>query len=103
MARDRDAEFDSRGPLPADALAARLGRVVREADAVLARVTPDGLRQRREIQGYDVSVLQAIYHAVEHFAEHTGQIIWVTKHLTGESLDFYAYLADRDRSPGHQP
>jgi len=33
-----------------------------------------------------VSVLDAIYHAVEHFAMHTGQIIFMTKMLTGKTL-----------------
>ena len=31
------------------------------------------------MQGYDKSVLEAIYHVVEHFSLHTGQIIYATK------------------------
>jgi hypothetical protein len=27
-----------------------------------------------------------------HFSEHTGQIIWATKGLTGGDLGFYGYL-----------
>jgi uncharacterized damage-inducible protein DinB len=104
MSRDRDAEFDCRDPLSADELGARLRRVVREADAVLAGLTSDDLVQRLEIQGYEVSVLHAVYHAVEHLAEHTGQIIWATKGLTGEDLGFYRHLADGTRRPkGEQP
>jgi uncharacterized damage-inducible protein DinB len=39
-----------------------------------------------------VTVLEAIYHVVEHFSMHTGQIIFATKLLTGEDLEFYGYL-----------
>ena len=102
-ARDRDAEFARREPLPAAELTARLRGVIDEADVVLARLGQDDLAERRQIQGYDVTVLEAVYHVVEHLAEHTGQIIWATKRQTGSDLGFYRYLdggeRDRDRRP----
>ena len=58
----------------------------------MARVTPEELLRPRSIQGYDVTGLQAIYVAVDHFAEHTGQIISATKRMTGADLGFYASL-----------
>ena len=103
VSRDRDAEFTWRTPLPADDLAHRLRAVVREADAVLARLTADDLLEPRRIQGYDVTVLHAVYHVVEHMAEHSGQIIWATKGLLGEDLGFYTYLKDQSSTSGHQP
>ena len=45
---------------------------------------------RRQIQGYDVSVLEAIYHVVEHFGMHTGQIITLSKARVGEDLKLWA-------------
>jgi hypothetical protein len=36
-----------------------------------------------------VTALEAIYHAVEHFAMHYGQILYITKFLTGADLGFY--------------
>ncbi len=44
-----------------------------------------------------VSGVEAVYHVVEHFAEHTGQIIFATKLLTGEQLGFYRHL----NNPAH--
>ena len=32
-------------------------------------------------------------HVVEHFSYHTGQIIFATKHVTGEDLGFYRHLS----------
>ena len=50
---------------------------------------PDLLEERRTIQGMDVSVMEAIYHVVEHFSQHTGQIIYVTKARTEGDLSFW--------------
>jgi len=47
-----------------------------------------------EIQYYRVSGVEAVYHVVEHFAEHTGQIIFATKMLTGGDLGFYRHLSN---------
>jgi uncharacterized damage-inducible protein DinB len=90
--RDRAAEFARRDPLPATEILGRLRSTLEEADAVLARLDASALLTRLKIQVYDVTVLEAVFHVVEHFAEHTGQIIWATKRMTGEDLGFYGYL-----------
>jgi hypothetical protein len=69
-------------------LLARITSAVGEADRVLASVAPSTLLERRRIQSYDVTVLQAIYAVVEHFSTHTGQIIVLTKMWRGD-LGFY--------------
>jgi len=96
--RDRDAEFARREPLPAEDLLSRLRRTLDEADRVLEGVGPEGLLSKRRIQVYEVTVLHAIYHVAVHFSEHTGQIIWATKGLTGEDLGFYGYLSGTKRT-----
>jgi uncharacterized damage-inducible protein DinB len=87
--RHRQQEFDEWRPLPKSELAARIREVIRAADRVLADLTTDDLRSRRHIQGYDVTVLEAIYHVVEHFGMHTGQIIWIAKARTGDDLKLW--------------
>lgn len=77
--RDRQAEFDRREPISNAELLATLTAAVGAADAALARVTPAELPERRTIQGHDTTVFEAIYHVVEHFSTHTGQIIALTK------------------------
>jgi uncharacterized damage-inducible protein DinB len=90
--RDRDAEFNAQGGVAAAGLLARLRSVVDEAAAVIDGVTEARLAARITVQNYDVSVLEAIYHVVEHFSMHTGQIIFLTKSITGEDLGFYRHL-----------
>jgi uncharacterized damage-inducible protein DinB len=91
--RDRDSEFAARSGSGAAELATRLHTTIEDAADVLGRVTAERLPQRIVVQGYDVSVMEAIYHVVEHFSGHTGQVIFATKMLTGEDLGFYRHLS----------
>jgi len=86
--RHRQEEFDATGGRSREELLTTLRAAVRDADATLARLTPDRLQDRLTIQGSDVTVFEAIYHVVEHFSMHTGQIIFVAKAQTGD-LAFY--------------
>jgi uncharacterized damage-inducible protein DinB len=98
-ARQRDAEFAARGGLGIPELSRRLRTTVADAAAVLDAVTPERLSERVTIQGYDVSVLEAIYSVVEHFSMHAGQIVFATKALTGADLGFYRHLRT---APAHE-
>lgn len=73
--RVRDQEFAARGSVAASELRDRLHRTVDEAIAVVAALTPERLLERVQPQGHDVTVMEAVYHVVEHFAWHTGQIV----------------------------
>jgi len=90
--RERDAEFAARGGLPASELKARLHATIDEACAVLESMPPARLTERRVIQNDDITVLEAIYSAIEHFSGHTGQIIFATKLFTGQDLGYYRHL-----------
>jgi uncharacterized damage-inducible protein DinB len=87
--RDRQSEFDQRTPLPATSLTEWLEQTVTEVDRALAALTPADLHTRRTIQANDVSVLEAVYHVVEHFSMHTGQIILLAKSNQPDRIRFY--------------
>jgi uncharacterized damage-inducible protein DinB len=84
--RDRQQEFDERTHLPAAELRRRLHTVLQQAEGVMAAVDDSALLEKRTIQDYEVTVLEAIYHVVEHFGMHTGQIILLSKARTGQDL-----------------
>ena len=90
--RDRPAEFAEKAGGPASALLARLGVTLAEAEAVLARLTNEDLLAPMDIQGYQTTGLGAVYHVVEHFGLHYGQIVYITKALEGKDLGFYSEL-----------
>ena len=91
--RDRDSEFAAHGGVERAVLLIKLDEVLDNAVEVINTLPPDRLTQQITIQKYNVTVMEAIYHVVEHFAQHTAQIIFATKLLTGEDLEYYKHLS----------
>ena len=89
--RVRDSEFEQRDIISRDELLTLLRSTLAEVETVLRAVDPSTLLQRRQIQGDDVDLLEAIFHVTEHFSMHTGQIIMLTKMLTSSDLRFYDF------------
>ena len=90
--RDRPAEFAAEGGQSGVELLERLGATIDAADAVLKRLTAEDLLAPYEIQGYHMTALEAIYHVLEHFSLHYGQISYISKNLSGKDLGFYREL-----------
>ena len=92
--RTRDAEFAADASERVD-LSERLVHLTTDMneafDAIASMCADDPayLDGLRTIQGLEVSVLRAIYHVVEHFAQHTGQIIYITKLRNASDLGFW--------------
>src|SRR4029453_11574984 len=95
--RDRQSEFDQRAPLPVTALIDRLEQTVSDVDRVLSALSPADLHTRRVIQANDVTVLEALYHVVEHFSMHTGQIILLAKADQPDRVRFYEMVDGHPR------
>ena len=91
-ARDRPAEFAAEGGQSAAALLPQLEGTLRNVSEVLSRLTDADLMATMNIQGYTVTGLHAVYHVVEHFGMHYGQILYITKLVRGENLGFYRQL-----------
>jgi uncharacterized damage-inducible protein DinB len=77
--RHRDAEFAARDGAPLADLLATLDAACADATQVLAGLDAATLEETRTIQGRQTNVLSAIYHVVEHFSGHTGQLILMAK------------------------
>jgi uncharacterized damage-inducible protein DinB len=90
-ARVRDSEFEQTEIIPREDLQTLLTDTLVRVKAVLENLPSDTLLESRRIQGEEVGVLEAIFHVIEHFAMHTGQIITLTKILTEKDLRFYDF------------
>ena len=90
--RDRPAEFRAREGASAAELLRALETTLQEVAEVLSTVTEADLLRTFDIQGYTATGLEAIYHVVEHFAMHYGQIVYITKQLRSVDLGFYREL-----------
>jgi uncharacterized damage-inducible protein DinB len=96
--RNRPAEFAEKAGGPANELLAKLGATLDEAAEVLSRLTEEDVRAPMDIQGYHTNGLAAVYHVVEHFAMHYGQILYIAKALQGQDLGFYKELNQTGRA-----
>jgi uncharacterized damage-inducible protein DinB len=90
--RQRDTEFAARGDVQPGELSERLDKAVSEAAGIIRNLPHARLPEKIRIQKYDVTLMEAVYHVVEHFSQHTGQIIFATKLLTGQDLGYYKHL-----------
>ena len=96
--RDRPAEFSQREQIPRSVLVEQLGTTIREVEEVLRSLPAADLLATLNVQGYTVTGLEAIYHVVEHFSMHYGQVLFVAKQLRGEDLGFYRELDETGRA-----
>lgn len=88
--RERDLEFSTRGGPNKIELLEKLSMIIREAKSIIRTADAAKLLKIQSVQGYEYSGLGIIYHVVEHYSYHTGQIIFFTKLLKNKDLAFYA-------------
>ena len=89
VSRFRAGEFAQTDGADGRKLLDNLEQVLRESDTVIAGLTESDLQREIIIQDRETTVLAAVYHVVEHFAMHTGQIIYLTKIYAPNKIHFY--------------
>jgi uncharacterized damage-inducible protein DinB len=87
--RQRDAEFTARGGQSAAELAARFDSTIDRAIAILTALPANRLIEKINPQDGEVTILEAIYRVTGHLQQHVGQILMMTKQLTGQDLNLY--------------
>lgn len=88
--RQRESEFAADSRIETPELLAKLHTTVNDAVAILEAFPHERLPASIPTQDGERTALEAIYQVVGHFQQHTGQIIFATKLLTGEDLKLYA-------------
>jgi hypothetical protein len=84
--RIREQEFAATSGIAKAELTAKLRDTVGEAATVISGLTTGALTAIHKIQDRQPTGVEAVASVVEHFAQHTGQIIFATKNLTGQDL-----------------
>jgi uncharacterized damage-inducible protein DinB len=87
--RVRDREFLTEGGFTAEELTALLRSTIDDSVAVIEGLSAEQLTAGYLIQNRNVSGVEALLSVVRHFAEHTGQIIFATKNMTGSDLKLW--------------
>ena len=86
--RQRQAEFDARGPVPKATLLAGLTEVVGRAKAAFAAAEDAVLCSPITVGKYDWTGMQAVVRCVAHFRGHAQEIIHMTRALVGEAYQY---------------
>jgi uncharacterized damage-inducible protein DinB len=100
--RHRASEFAQLEGADGHMLLDNLEAVLSEADSVLGGLIAQDLERSIIIQGRDTTVLGAVYHVVEHFAMHTGQIVLLTKIYAPGKIRFYEDAGGLARPVWHE-
>jgi uncharacterized damage-inducible protein DinB len=95
--RDRAREFASRDPIKRDTLLNLLADTLADVDATLVRLEEDVAAAGSDVplqractpQGFAQTVLDAVFHVVEHFSYHTGQIVMLAKWHVADRIHLY--------------
>lgn len=87
--RRRDEEFNAECGA---GLRELLTVVAADAASILRGVSDERLQEKVMVQSREMTVLEAIFKTTEHFAMHTGQIIFATKQLTGAATGFFTHV-----------
>jgi uncharacterized damage-inducible protein DinB len=95
--RDRASEFAARGSASRAELIESVKATLDEAGAVLAVIEGEcaaansdaPLQRVCRPQNYEATVFDVIFHVVEHFSYHTGQIVFAAKWLGEGQVSFY--------------
>ncbi|MEP6795746.1 MAG: DUF1572 family protein [Saprospiraceae bacterium] len=87
--RNRQSEFDERGPIPKQELLLKLTSTMELIRPVISNIPVDQLLQKRPVQTFEETGLTILIHVTEHFSYHTGQIAYISKMLLARPLGFY--------------
>lgn len=86
--RQREAEFEA-AEGPPEKVWQSFAETVSEARKVIRAATDSELLEVRSVQGFRMSGLGMVLHAVEHLSYHTGQIAYAIKAWLDTDLGFY--------------
>ncbi len=86
--RKRDSEFEDTSATP-DQVWRAFSETVSKAQQVIGAATASELLEVRSVQGFRMSGMGMVLHAVEHLSYHTGQIAYALKAWLDTDLGFY--------------
>lgn len=87
--RNRPQEFLIQEKAPKDMMQHTFNDVMKQVLETLTRLVPERLGDHKRIQGFDKTLLGAIYVAVTHLDVHAGQILYITRLKIGKRYEVY--------------
>jgi hypothetical protein len=84
--RDRAAEFAAEGSIPKQQLLEMFDEMVEKSEQTFAALDPSRLSEPSTEPAYYSIVFEDLFGAAIHLATHTGQIVYITKVLSEDSV-----------------
>jgi uncharacterized damage-inducible protein DinB len=87
--RERSKEFYTRPDISSEALLLNFNTVITRVINIISELSINELETTYDVQCYKESGIGILIHVTEHLSYHTGQIVYLTKMITAENLNFY--------------
>ncbi len=87
--RERQKEFDEKGPISTEKMLKDLDDLIMAVDQVLDQIEASALLKMYDVQGYKESGLSILIHVTEHFSYHIGQMTYIVKMLKDMDMGYY--------------
>lgn len=86
--RDRPREFAASSSLSRNELIDQMAKITVQAGQLWRQLKPERLTESLLIQGFEVSLMQAIIHTSSHFVGHTHQVVLLSRLQLGSDYKF---------------
>ena len=86
--RNRPQEFAARDTTPGTELLSQLRIVIENVKTLLLDLSDEQLTESRRIQGFEETVLSAIFDSLSHLNGHTQEIVYITRLQLGDKYKF---------------
>ena len=88
--RERQTEFDEKGPIEKSVLKAKVLYLLTKADRILESLHSSHLTKMYTVQGFEENGIAILVHITEHFSYHVGQITYIVKARKDLDTGYYA-------------
>ncbi len=87
--RDRPGEFLNESKITKEELTQLTADLKSGFESAINNLDPSRLTEQRRIQGYDVTLMSAIFRALTHLEGHIGQIVLLTRIQSGGNYKIF--------------
>ena len=94
--RDRESEFAETAFCSKTELLDQMAETISRASSLWSRLNAERLMERLTVQGFEVTLMQAITHTSSHLVGHTQQLVLLTRLQLGADYKFQ-WTPDGDR------
>lgn len=87
--RQRQIEFDERGPISTIQLLDKLALLEKDVRTTLDKVSAESLVELHKVQAFEETGVSILVHVTEHFSYHVGQITYYVKAVKDMDMNYY--------------